>query len=177
MRVRRDLRASYYGNPGYDDFPVVRVDWYQAEAYCAWLGRRLPTDAEWEYAARGGRAGNRYPWGDTISGSDANYSDSGDPWDNDTSEIKHYAPNGYGLHDVAGNVREWVNDRYQEGYYDVSPTDDPPGPVARFDKILRGGSWADGTIDLAVGTSSRLNPNIDNTGFVGFRCAYGRNER
>jgi hypothetical protein len=166
-------RPYYYGNPAYGQFPVIKVDWHQADAYCAWVGKRLPTNAEWEYAARGGLAGNRYPGGDTISGSDANYLDSGDPWDNDTSTTGYYAPNGYGLHDVAGNVWEWVNDWHEEGYYESSPTDDPPGPFTGWHKILRGGSWSGTEDDIAVGTYIWLYPYVDSGAAIGFRCARG----
>ncbi len=163
-------RGSYSGNAAYDDFPVIYVDWNQATAYCAWAGKRLPTEAEGEYAARGGLSGKRYPWGDSISGTDANYWDSGDPWDNDTSEVEYYSANGYGLYDMAGNVLEWTNDWYLSNYYGSSPTNNPPGPASGTYRVLRGGYWNLITNYLRVANRGDYNPTIQYY-YVGFRCA------
>ncbi len=178
-------RATYYGDAAYDDFPVIWVTWYQVSDYCTWAGKWLPTEAEWEYAARGGLSGNRYPWGDAISGTDANYYDSGDPWNNDTSPVEYYAPNGYGLYDMAGNVWEQVEDDYH-GSYDCDANlgayNCDSGGLAPIDgsawvdtprgtfRSVRGGSGGASTSGLRVANRERDDARYTSDA-VGARCA------
>jgi len=150
--------------------PVKAGEWLdevtneaQIQDYDRWVpGYRLPTEAEWEYAARGGQVpASKYPWGNDLDGSNANYDNSGDPYegeDPETTPVGYYdgnqtpvgsnMANGYGLHDMAGNVFEWCNDWYSTNYYSHSPYNNPRGPSSGLYRIIRGGAWTGGSVDL-----------------------------
>jgi sulfatase modifying factor 1 len=153
--------------PDYPDHPVVSVNWVDAKSYAEWYGRRLPTEAEWEYAARGGLEGAQYPNGDTLTPPDGNYSKSDK---RGTVAVGSYAPNGFGLHDMQGNVVEWVADWYGFEYYSSSPLENPQGPEVGKFKVIRGGGWHSGPSCSAVHFRNALPPGwLDFN--VGFRCA------
>jgi formylglycine-generating enzyme required for sulfatase activity len=124
--------------------PVVSVSWFDAVAYCEWLSRttgkryRLPTEAEWEYAARGGLEGKLYPWGDEPPQSRRRYAEK---WLTGPERVAQDEPNGFGVYDVCANVHEWCSDWYEAGYYAVSPEHNPRGPESGTRRASRGGSW------------------------------------
>ena len=175
----------YYWNgndypSGKADHPVVIVSWYAAMAYAIWVEKRLPTEAEWECAARGGlrKRDNKYPWGDVIDSSKANYGRNV----GDTTPVGSYLPNGYGLYDMAGNVWEWCLDEYNPNFYRASPRENPLAgdktvdwiinnfTDVKTDRVLRGGAWATDPKFLRVADRYRSPPmSTDDNG--GFRCA------
>jgi formylglycine-generating enzyme required for sulfatase activity len=161
-----------YTNPEYEFHPVTDVDWYGAQTFCNWVGGRLPTEAEWEEAARGGLESKIYPWGNQeptcTKGVPNGANFLGESCPDDTTPVGSFAPNGYGLYDMAGNVYEWVSSLYRpypynaaDGREDMSSTDS---------RVLRGGSWF--VVDDYVRTSVRYWNDPSYTYYeIGFRCS------
>lgn len=179
----RDIAPQYAWSdgeppPGLGSHPVVLVRYEDAEAYCQWasdeLGRRfrLPTEAEWEKAARGGSDGMRYPWGNDIDPSRCNFlADATLKRQRGTRPTGTYPPNNFGLYDVIGNVWEWVSDWYADDYYSVGEMHDPRGPASGTLRIVRGGSWVNDDVSMLRCAYRHTIPADTYAYSVGFRIA------
>lgn len=183
VKLNSDNHADYFNNSGFQDYPVVYVSWYDANAYCLWAGRRLPSESEWERAARGDQMIN-YPWGNEPP--NELYANANNIL-GDTSRVGSYAAgmSQFGALDMAGNVWEWVADYYQGNYYAKSTAENPTGPEnggLTFLRTIRGGGYQDNWIDLRVsnrgaeaGPDPSALPNEDayygkSSVKIGFRC-------
>ncbi len=160
----RQMPSAPAFNAGWrkQNMPIGNVTWDEAQAYCEWSGGRLPTEAEWEYAARAGSTEARYGPLDQV----AWFADRRGPRAHDAAQKQ---ANAFGLYDMLGNVWEWVNDRYDANYYQNSPSQDPPGPSTGRDRVLRGGSWVYGPRFIRV-SYRRSDPPRTYDDSVGLRC-------
>ncbi len=173
---------SYFGNPEFDEYPVIHVDWNMAVTYCSWAGRRLPTEAEWEKAARG-TDGSLYPWGDIFDGTKVNFCDSNCSYDwanksfndgyEDVAPVGNY-PAGqsiYGAYDMSGNVWEWTSTIYQS--YPYNANDGREDLNSSANRVFRGSSWYDSVGFYVRPATSRLNTAPSTNSYdLGFRCAH-----
>lgn len=182
---RASFYPDYFGNAEYADYPVLYVNWFQAQGFCEWRGDRLPSEAEWERAAgfdpvRGIKA--TFPWGDEFEGTRLNYCDANcykaekdsayDDAYGDTGPVGSY-PEGrspIGAYDMLGNVMEWTNDWYDRNYYSDAPDTNPLGPLEGFSKSVRGGSWLSTREELSVTLRTFYDPS-EHRANIGFRCA------
>jgi len=171
-RVTRHALPEFWGMKefkcgiDFPDNPVIGVSWFDAQSYAKWAKKRLPTEAEWEYASRGGLTDKNYPTGDQIDSTKANY---GKKYKG-SIQIGTFQPNNFGVYDMSGNVWEWTFDNYGDDYYQVSEPNNPRGPKNGRFKVIRGGSWHSGAMCIQNYYRNGLSPSwVDMA--VGFRCA------
>jgi formylglycine-generating enzyme required for sulfatase activity len=167
--VASETRDPYYGVEWFSRFPVVNVTWQDAADYCKYVGKRLPTEAEWEKAAMGAIDYRRYPWGNSEPKS-YTINMTGVPGDTEMGNTYLNGASPFGLVDVAGNVSEWVSDWYSDGYYKVSEQDYPKGPAEGTEKVIRGDSYKTALSDVHLTNRYKLDPEQSNN-YTGFRCA------
>ena len=175
LRATGALPPPFWEDPNFahPEQPVVAVSWFEAQKYCKWLSSttrrkyRLPAEAEWERAARGGVDGNLFPWGDEPPQSLPDY---GERWKTGPEPAARYAPNGYGLYDICDNVHEWCSDWYAPDYYAVSPEHNPRGPETGQRRASRGGSWRHHIKVARCAARSSIPPEFQYADY-GFRVA------
>lgn len=160
VKVRQEHQNRFKG----DLLPVDSISWDEADDYCRAVGMRLPTEAEWEYAARSGTDGIRYGPLEEVAWSGANAGDA-------TRTVATRKPSEWGFYDMLGNVLEWVNDWFDSAYYKLGVAVDPTGPPKGPGRVIRGGAWYSPGIEIRASSRRRLNPNADYRGAIGFRCA------
>jgi eukaryotic-like serine/threonine-protein kinase len=176
--TNRPLPTAPPFNPGWtsDEQPIVYMSWADGAAFCEWAGGRLPTEAEWEYAARGGVEGARYPWGNQApvcregAANGAKFDDGGACRGSGAQRVGSYRPNRFGLYDVSGNVWEWCSDWYGARAYGSTPATDPVGPSSGGERVLRGGALNSNQKGLRVSLRNHLVP-VSRSIYVGLRCA------
>jgi len=175
LRANATQPPPFWSDPNFShpQQPVVAVSWFQAVRYCEWLSHlqarryRLPSEAEWEYAARGGIEGRQFPWGDARPQSLPNYDGR---WKHGPEPVAQYAPNGFGLYDICENVHEWCSDWFDPNYYAVLPERNPLGPEHGQRKSSRGGSWRHHIKVARCAARSSIPPEFQYADY-GFRVA------
>jgi len=176
LRATSTQAPPFWSDPSFNhpQQPVTGVSWFEAERYCEWLSSqtaarayRLPTEAEWEFAARGGLEQKNFPWGDAAPQSLPDYATR---WQTAPERVARYAPSAFGLYDICDNVHEWCSDWYNPNYYAISPDRNPRGPEPTKRKSSRGGSWRHHIKVARCSARSSIPPDFQYADY-GFRVA------